>query len=144
MSWLRKGCMVILVGATLLAPVSLYAHDDDDDDGDRKRSRHYRSERGYEADHMLYCSCPAPSASAVEPPMAPPAKPSSRGPESFPRETPTEHASAKERQLELLEHELVEERRLLSKAMAANAAEDIRLHQKNIAALRRELANWYR
>lgn len=142
MSWLKKSCMVILVGASVLAPV--YAHDDDDDDDDRKRTRHYRNDAGREADHMLYCPCPTPSASVVEPPVALPPKPPARGPESFPKETPTEHASAKERQLELLEHELAEERRLLSKAMAANAEEDVRLHQKNIAALRRELAHWYR
>jgi len=73
-----------------------------------------------------------------------PSKPLARSPEPFPKETPAERASARERQLELLEKELAEERRLLAKAAADGAREDMELHQKNIAAIRRELATLYR
>ncbi len=146
MAWLKSSSIVILASAILLAPASLYAHDDDDDD-DRKRTRHHKKKIGREVDYSLYCHCPSPASPAVEAaPTMPPTvrKPVARGPDSFPKETSTERASAKERQVELLEKELAEEHALLSKATTAQAHEDIELHGKNIAAIRRELGNLYR
>lgn len=147
MTWFKSICIVILASATSLAPASLYAHDDDDDDDDRKRSRQYKKKIGREVDYSLYCRCPSPASTAVEPGPTMPApvrKPAARSPESFPKETPTERASARERQVELLEKELVEEHALLSKAATAQAHEDVELHRKNVAAIRRELGNLYR
>ena len=147
MAWSKCSYVVILASAILLAPASLYADDDDDDD-DQKRSRHYRKKAGREADYSLYCHCPPPASAAVEPappPVSPASrKPLARSPDNFPKETPTERASAKERQVELLEKELAEEHQLLSKATEAQAHEDIELHRKNIAAIRRELGHLYR
>lgn len=147
MAWSKCSYVVILASAIFLAPASLYADNDDDDD-DRKRSRHYRKKIDREADYTLYCHCPTPSSAAIEPaptPVPPPSrKPVVRSPDNFPKETPTERASAKERQVELLEKELAEEHQLLSKATEAQAHEDIELHRKNIAAIRRELGNLYR
>lgn len=143
MSWLKRICIVILACTLALPPVALYADDDDDDD--RKRSRHHRKKVWHDADYVLYCPCPAPSAPAVKdaPAPMPPAKSSARRPDDFPTETPTERASARERQLDLLEKELEEERRLLARANAANAQDDIQMHQRNIVAIRRELARLY-
>lgn len=143
MSRLKRTCIVILACTIALSPGALYADDDDDDD--RKGSRHHGKKVWPDADYILYCPCAAPSAPAVEraPAPMPPGKSSARRPDHFPMETPTERASAKERQLDLLEKELEEERRLLARANAANAQDDIELHQKNIVAIRRELARLY-
>jgi hypothetical protein len=97
--------------------------------------------------------------------VAPPAQPrQSRGPGSFPRESASERASAKTRQLEILQQELAAEEADLAKAKQALAAqEDVRqgdernyarvlerlqpykdrveTHEKNVEALKRELAN---
>lgn len=103
-------------------------------------------------------STPAPAAK----PPAPPAGKSS--PSSFPRETPSQKASARDRQREILEKELATEQQLLAKAQQDLAAQQgvrtgdernyskvlerlqpfrdsVETHQKNIEALRRELAN---
>jgi hypothetical protein len=86
---------------------------------------------------------------------------------SFPRESPSARANAKERQREILEKELATEEELLAKAKQALAEqeavrsgnernyarvlerlrpfqENVELHTKNVEALRRELANLYR
>jgi hypothetical protein len=95
--------------------------------------------------------------------------PSSRSarPGEFPRETAAERASARERQREILEKELVTEQAALAKARQDLAAQEavrtgeernyarvqerlqpykdsIETHEKNIEALRRELNNLYR
>ena len=90
------------------------------------------------------------------------APPSARS--SFPRESPEARASAKDRQREILEKELLAEQQLLAKAQKDLANQEairtgdernyakvlerlqpykdnIDLHQKNIEALRRELGN---
>src|SRR5262245_21728842 len=69
----------------------------------------------------------------------------------FPRETPTQAASAKGRQREILEQELLVEQAALAKARQDLAAlgpgrggpiqDSIDTHQKNIEALLRELSN---
>ncbi|HXM81906.1 MAG TPA: DUF4124 domain-containing protein [Burkholderiales bacterium] len=92
-------------------------------------------------------------------------KPSAaRSPGSFPRESSSDRANAKERQREILEKELVTEQQLLSKAQQELAQQEsvrsgdernyvrvlerlqpykdsVEVHQKNVEALRRELSN---
>lgn len=83
---------------------------------------------------------------------------------AFPKETPKERASAKERQREILEKELASEQELLARAQKDLAAQEavrsgdernyarvlerlqpfkdsVETHQKNIEALRRELSS---
>jgi hypothetical protein len=98
----------------------------------------------------------------VAPPLAkPPPKPASSG---FPRETPREGASARERQREILQNELASEEQALAKARQALSEQEavrtgeernyarveerlqpykdsVETHQKNVEALKRELAN---
>jgi hypothetical protein len=97
---------------------------------------------------------------------APPAAKSAR-PGEFPKETPADRASARERQREILEKELATEQAALAKARQDLAEQEavrsgdernyarveerlqpfkdsIETHQKNIEALRRELNNLYR
>jgi hypothetical protein len=97
----------------------------------------------------------------VAPPLS---TPPARTPAGFPRETPRDSASARERQREILQKELASEEQALSKARQALAEqeavrsgdernyarvlerlqpykESVETHQKNIEALKRELAN---
>src|SRR5438876_11857018 len=97
---------------------------------------------------------------------APPASRNAR-PGEFPKETAAERASARERQREILEKELVTEQAALAKARQDLAAQEavrsgeernyarveerlqpykdsVETHEKNIEALRRELNNLYR
>lgn len=99
----------------------------------------------------------------VAPPPPPAAKPA-RSPASFPKESPTERASAKGRQREILEKELATEQQLLAKAKQSLAEQEavrtgeernfarvlerlqpykdsVETHEKNVEALKRELAN---
>jgi hypothetical protein len=97
--------------------------------------------------------------------VAPPfSKPSAKASSSFPRETARDSASARERQREILQKELVAEEQALTKARQALAEQEavrsgdernyarvlerlqpykdsVETHQKNIEALKRELAN---
>jgi hypothetical protein len=89
---------------------------------------------------------------------------SSRSPGSFPRESPTMSAAAKERQRSILERELASEQRALAAAKQALAEQEavrsgdernyarvqerlqpfvdtVKNHENNIQALQRELAN---
>jgi type IV secretory pathway VirB10-like protein len=98
----------------------------------------------------------------AKPPPKPPSAPSA--PSAFPRETAREGASARERQREILQKELASEEQALSKARQALSEQeavrsgeernDARVeerqqpykdsdetHQKNVEALKRELAN---
>jgi hypothetical protein len=101
----------------------------------------------------------------VAPPLTkPPPRASSS---NFPRETPGQSASARERQREILQKELVAEEAALARARQALAEqesvrtgeernyarvlerlqpfrESVENHEKNIAALKRELANLHR
>ena len=98
----------------------------------------------------------------VAPPLTkPPPRASSS---SFPRESPTQSATARERQREILQKELASEEAALAKARQALAEQEavrsgdernyarvlerlqpfrdsVENHEKNIAALKRELAN---
>jgi len=98
----------------------------------------------------------------VAPPLTkPPPRASSS---NFPRESPTQSASARERQREILQKELASEEAALAKARQALAEQEaqrsgdernyarvlerlqpfrdsVENHEKNIAALKRELAN---
>jgi septal ring factor EnvC (AmiA/AmiB activator) len=99
----------------------------------------------------------------VAPPVSKPQAPV-RTPSSFPRETSKDSANARERQREILEKELTAEQQALVKAKQALAEQEsvrsgdernyarvqerlqpfkdtIQNHEKNIAALQRELAN---
>jgi hypothetical protein len=97
--------------------------------------------------------------------VAPPYRPSpSRSASSFPRETPTMSAAAKDRQRQILERELESEQRALAAAKQALAEQEsvrsgdernyarvqerlqpfvdtVQNHEKNIQALQRELGN---
>lgn len=97
----------------------------------------------------------------VAPPLAPP---QTRTPAGFPRETPGQSVSARERQREILEQELAAEREALAQARKALAEQEtvrtgdersyarvmerlqpfkdtVQNHEKNIQALQRELGN---
>lgn len=101
---------------------------------------------------------PAGPSSSTSVPRARAASPS-----SFPRETPAKRASAKEKQRQILEQELEQERALLERSQKALAEQEavrygdernyarvlarlkpyqdtVELHQKNVEALERELA----
>jgi hypothetical protein len=103
---------------------------------------------------------------APVPPPAPAAgkSPAAKSPGSFPKESPEARASAKERQREILEKELSTEQGLLAQAKKELSQQEsqrsgeeknfarvlerlqpykdkIEVHEKNIQALRRELAN---
>src|SRR6266850_332623 len=104
----------------------------------------------------------------VAPAQKPPPLPAkSARPGEFPKESPAERSSARERQREILEKELVTEQAALAKARQELAAQEqvrsgeernyarvqerlqpykdsIETHEKNIEALRRELNNLYR
>ena len=97
--------------------------------------------------------------------VAPPYRPGpSRSASSFPRETPTMSAAAKERQRQILERELKSEEQALAAAKQALAEQEsvrsgdernyarvqerlqpfvdtVQNHEKNVQALQRELAN---
>jgi hypothetical protein len=96
--------------------------------------------------------------------VAPAPKPAARKPGAFPKETAAERANAKERQREILEKELATEMDGLAKAKQALSEQEavrsgdernyarvlerlqpykdrIETHEKNIEALKRELAN---
>ena len=101
-----------------------------------------------------------------------PQKPAAAGPRpgpgaAMPKESPADRASARDRQREILESELRNEEAALAKARQALAEQEavrsgneknyarvqerlqpfkdtVELHEKNIAALKRELANLYR
>ena len=102
------------------------------------------------------------------PPMvnkpAPKSEPAAKSPGSFPKESASQRANARDRQREILEKELATEQQLLAKAQQELAAQQgvrtgdernyskvlerlqpfrdsVETHQKNIEALRRELAN---
>src|SRR2546423_8144934 len=110
---------------------------------------------------------------APAPPAPPPQKPtpsagrSNARPGEFPKETPADRASARERQRDVLEKELASEQAALAKAKEELATpesvrsreernyarveerlqpykDSIETHEKNIEALRRELNNLYR
>jgi len=99
----------------------------------------------------------------VAPPPAPP-KPQARQQAGFPKESPTDRANAKGRQRDILEKELAAEEADLAKARQALAEQEavrtgdernyarmlerlqpfrdrVETHEKNVEALRRELAN---
>jgi len=101
----------------------------------------------------------------AKPPAAAPGSPAQKAsPGNFPKETPSQKANARDRQREILQKELATEQQLLDKARKDLAAQEavrtgdernyaktlerlqpfrdsVETHQKNIEALRRELAN---
>lgn len=100
----------------------------------------------------------------VAPPPPPPARQTKGSPREFPRESAGERANAKGRQREILERELASEQADLTKARQALAEQEavrtgdernyakllerlqpfkdrVETHEKNVEALRRELAN---
>ena len=97
-------------------------------------------------------------------PPVPQVRQQARSPSSFPRESPSERANAKGRQREILEKELATEEQDLAKAKQALAEQEsvrngdernyarvlerlqplkdrVETHEKNVEALKRELAN---
>ncbi len=93
--------------------------------------------------------------------------PATKAPAGFPKESAAQRANARERQREVLEKELATEQAALAKAQQDLAAQEavrtgdernyarvqerlqpykdsVETHEKNIEALRRELANLYR
>ena len=107
-------------------------------------------------------------APAPKPAPPPPAAPTRNArPSEFPKETPSERMSARERQKDILEKEMASEQAALAKAKEELAAQEavrsgdernyarvlerlqpykdsVETHEKNIEALRRELNNLYR
>ena len=107
---------------------------------------------------------PAPAAGAKPPAPTASATPS---PSGFPKETPTDRLKGREKQRALLEGELAQEEQLLAQAKRELAQQEatrsgdernyakvlerlqkyrdnVEVHEKNIEALKRELANLYR
>jgi hypothetical protein len=108
------------------------------------------------------CELVSAHINVAPPPSA--AKPATRAPSSFPRESSIERASARGRQRDILEKELAAEQQDLAKAKQALVEQEavrsgdernyakvlerlqpfkdrIETHEKNVEALRRELAN---
>ena len=106
-------------------------------------------------------------APAPKPTPPPPPPTRSARPSEFPKETPSERMSARERQKDILEKEMANEQAALAKAKEELAAQEavrsgdernyarvlerlqpykdsVETHEKNIEALRRELNNLYR
>ena len=98
------------------------------------------------------------------PPSVPPVRQQARSPSSFPRESPSDRANAKGRQRDILEKELATEEQDLAKAKQALVEQEsvrsgdernyakvlerlqplkdrVETHEKNVEALKRELAN---
>jgi Domain of unknown function (DUF4124) len=107
---------------------------------------------------------PTPKPTPTPPP---PAATRTTRPSEFPKESPSERMSARERQRDILEKELTSEQSALAKAKEELAAQEsvrsgdernyarvlerlqpykdsVETHEKNIEALRRELNNLYR
>ncbi len=99
--------------------------------------------------------------------VVPAQKPDAKSLAGFPRESASERASAKARQRDTLEKELVQEQQMLAEAKRKLSEQEairtgdeknyakvlerlqpfrdaVELHEKNVEALRRELANLYR
>ena len=110
------------------------------------------------------CEVVTTQINVAPPPPPPPARQQARSPSSFPKESPAERATAKGRQREILEKELAAEQQDLAKARQALAEQEavrtgeernyakvlerlqpikdrIETHEKNVEALKRELAN---
>lgn len=108
-----------------------------------------------------------PAAKAPAAPAAPASASASPSPAGFPKETPADRTKGRERQRQLLEGELSQEEQLLSQAKRELAQQEatrsgdernyakvlerlqkyrdnVEVHEKNIEALKRELANLYR
>jgi hypothetical protein len=142
-----------------------YHVDDDDgwkkhrhhDDKERKQAKHDREwkERGDHRAPVVIYRYRIYSPDSQAPPMSPgPAKPRAKAQPSFPRESATDRAAAKERQREILEKGLAAEQRLLARArrrlveLPGAESDDTRLRSyeddlqnHGQKALRRELRN---
>lgn len=148
---LARLCLALFAGTALFAFTPAFADDDDDDERKKRRHRnqgkqaarevhfhHHHHHYHLPSGEVIERSGPAPAlhsnpqARLAPPPAAQP---------GFPKESPGERASAKLRQRDILQKELQVEEDLLAKARRDGAVGDIELHEKNIAALRRELAN---
>jgi hypothetical protein len=127
---------------------------------DAEGRRHYTNAKKEKETAGMKCEL-VTSQINIAPPLA---QPRDRGPDAFPRETPGQSAGARERQREVLEQELANEREALNRARQALAAQEavrtgdernyarveerlqpfkdtVQNHEKNIQALQRELGN---
>lgn len=167
---IKKFCLAVFAGMMVLAAPAGFADDDDDDDDWKKRRHAERKKKGKHPVHYhhYYYIYPdgtiegpvAKNGDAPLPPVprerhAPYAlqKPYPKSAPAFPRESPGERSLAKERQRSILEKELAAEQELLERARGALGdsfgdpertqvlKDDVQLHERNIAALRRELSH---
>ena len=148
-----KSFVVAMLAATaLVATPSAFAQlmkahhyyvddDDDDDDRDKWEDRRERKKGQKDKDAGSYRYERPPVVIYAPPTIAKPKAGSSRG---FPRESAADHATAKERQRDLLEKELAAEQQLLADARGRLDQESAQHHGRNVEALRRELRNLQR
>lgn len=108
------------------------------------------------------CETVSRDISVVAPQAA--SKPSARSSAGFPKESPADRANSKSKQRETIEHELTDEQQMLAEAKRKLAEQEeirtgdeknyarviarlqpykdaVEVHEKNVAALKRELAN---
>ena len=131
------------VFAQLIKAHHYYVGDDEEDDRDEWGERHERKKGKKDKDarkYGYYRYERAPVVMYTPPPAIATPKPPSPS-RSFPRESATAHAAAKERQRELLEKEFAAEQQLLADARARLDEESVQHHERNLEALRRELRN---
>ncbi len=142
---LKAICLAVLAGTAFFASTATLADDDDDDD--HRKDRYYRHGKHSRKEvHFHHYYFYLPSGAVIERPGPPPFAyrdplPAPGVKPGFPRESAAERAAAKERQRAILEKELAAEEQLLAQARRDGTADGIGLHERNIAALRRELAN---
>lgn len=119
--------------------------DDDDDEADddryewkerRDRRKGKKDKDARDDDRYYRHERPASIYMAPETP-----KPRTELKRSFPRESAADLSAAKQRQRDILEKELAAEQQLLAEAKGRHDDENIRHHERNIEALRRELRN---
>lgn len=147
---LAKVCTAVIAAAIVLTSTPAWTGDDDDDH-DREKQRHRRhgkhAAREVHHHHHYYFLPPGtvigrygarPTPTLPDRALtAPESGPGSPG--GFPKESLAERASAKERQRDILEKELAVEEELLAQARRRSLPDNAELHERNIAALRREL-----
>ncbi len=143
---LKKFFIAALGVTALLACATAFSHHE------RKQRSHYHyyywpAEVMVDGTIVVYLVPPPPP---PPPPVAyrelpaPPApqKPQAKAPQGFPKESAAQRAQGKDRRREILEQELAAEMELLVLAEKGSAGkENLELHEKNVAALKRELKN---
>lgn len=168
---IKKMWIAVLTGALIVAAPLAFADDHDEDRKERHHSHHKKKRAKNEVHHhhhyyyisrdgaidgplVIHRDTPVPPDLHADRP-APHAldRPIAKSGPAFPRESTAERSLARERQRSILERELVAEQELLDRARRTLAdsssnqerlqpsRDEVELHERNVATLRRELNN---